>query len=219
MAHGCFMSTIHPVTPRRGASYSSHLQSVSNDQSSAFSNQPSSRASTPGAASSSGTVIRDIVERRCVLSVHDDHPPEKAERHTEKAEREDVLINLDKVTEGLMPGDIVTIVALKMDSGVRDFAEKISLQKKDADNLGLPMQRERSGSNPKALHDSISDSQYDVDPDRSFVFVVKDMTKDQKEKKPHVEISVGKSIANAFGFKNRCTVLLTTVSTDKIDDG
>lgn len=203
------MSKILPVTPlRAGVTRSSHLRNVSNGSSTAPIQQPPSRVSTPGAASSNCTVIRDVYERRCSLSVHD-----------ELHEREEILINLDLFAEHIKPGDLVAIIALKTDSGVRDFQAKSAPLKKDGENLGPPMQRERSGSNPKAPSDSMSDSQYDVDSEKRYFFIVKDMTKEQKAKQPHTEISIVKHAADAFGFKNRSTVLLTTVSITEVNNG
>jgi len=112
------MSTIHPVKPRRATSIrSSHLRNVNNGSgSTTVPSQPWSRASTPGVASS---VIKDTIERRCALSVHD-----------EQHEKEDILINLDFFAGSVKPGDFVAIVALKTDSGVRDFQGNAPSSKK-----------------------------------------------------------------------------------------
>lgn len=139
--------------------------------------------------------------------------------HDELYERDDILINLDLFPDSIKPGDLVAIIALKTDCGVRDFQGKSPTPKKDGDNLGPPMQREGSSSYSNAPSDSVSDSQYDVDHEKRYFFVVKDMTKEQKSKQPHTEISIVKHVADAFGFKNRSTVLLTTVSMTEISNG
>lgn len=198
-----FSPSIRPVTPRRAVARSSHLRKVSNGSSSiATPTHIPSRASTPGAAPTIGTVNRDVVERRGALSVHD-----------ELQEKENVLINLDIFGDCLKPGDLVAVVPSRSESDVRDFQANTPPPRKDAESLGPPMQRERSSSKAS---DNTSESQYGPDHEKRYFVVVKDMTKEQKAKQPHTEISIAKHIADVFGFKNRSTVLLTTVENSRV---
>lgn len=147
---------------------------------------------------------RRAIERRCVLWVHD-----------EAFSKEEVLLNLKLFQrDDLKVGERMAIVALKTDTiGVRDFQNKDRSAKKghndisasvhlDASLLDVPLSREGLGK--EALHNA--------DDEKRYIFAVKDMGSETRSKQPHLEISISKHIADAFGFKNRSNVLLSTVS-------
>jgi hypothetical protein len=193
------MAAVPPSTPRRGTLRASHLRHVSNGSAeSPYNSRPLSVASETGTAQYDPTPLKPPVERRCIVWVHD-----------EVFSKEEVVLNLDLFPE-IKAGDLMAIVALKAEIGVRDFQEKA--QKKDADNLATSMQRERSNSNPHSPNQANgTDSKHDVDMGKRYLFLAKDMSKEMKAKHPALEVSVAKSIADVFCFKQRSNVLLTSV--------
>jgi hypothetical protein len=140
------------------------------------------------------------VERRCNLWVHE-----------ESFSKNDVVLNLDLFPD-VKPGDLMAIVSLKADLGVRDFQEKAHTPKKDADNLPATMRSERSNSNPKSPSQaSGTDIRSEVELGRRCLFIVKPMSSEMKAKQPGLEVSVAKHIADIFHFKHRSNVLVTSV--------
>jgi len=198
------MSKILPSTPRRGTLRGSHLRQVSNGSAASSSSNGNSRpislASDTGTAHYDPILPKLPVEKRCNLWVHD-----------ETFAKEEAVLNLDMFPD-VEAGDLVAIVALKAESGVRDFHEKV-VPKKDADGLGSSMQRERSHSNPRSpILSNVSDIKNDVFPGKRYLFIARDMPKELKTKHPALELSVAKHIADVFSLKHRSNVLLTTVS-------
>ncbi|OWP03142.1 vacuolar membrane-associated protein IML [Marssonina coronariae] len=195
-------SAAPPLTARRGTQRASHLRQVSNGSS------EETAASHPMiAGSDTGTVQREDLplktanEKRSVLWVHD-----------EGFSKEEIVLNLDLVRPEVKVGSLMALTALKTDSGVREFKEKIQTSK-GSDNLGTTMERQRSSSNPGSPGADLgntSDAKYEIDTWNRYLFIVKDMPKDMKAKHQGLEVSVAKHIADAFGLKHRSYVLLTT---------
>jgi hypothetical protein len=184
--------------PRRGIQRTSHLRQVSNGSS-----DTNSRPAT--AASDTSTVQNDPVlpslpiERKCVLWVHD-----------EGFSKEEVVLNLDLFPD-VKAGDLMAILALKTDTGVRDFQEKAQPLKKDVEGLSVTMERERSASHPRSPGFVNGSYAKTLDVGNRCLFIVKDMPKEIKAKQPNLEISVAKHIADVFCLKHRSNILLTTV--------
>jgi len=197
------MSKIPPSTPRRGGFRGSHLRQVSNGSTGSSSSNdnsgPASVSSDTGTAQYDPITDKVPIEKRCNLSVHD-----------ESLSKDEVVLNLDLVP-GIIAGDLMAIVGLKTDTGVRDFQEKPA-SKKDIDAHITTIHRERSNSNPRSpVNNNDSNSKYDVDLGKRYVFIAKDMPKDLKAKNPTLEVSILKHIADVFCFKHRSIVLLTEV--------
>lgn len=196
------MSAVPPSTPRRGTQTqrASHLRHVSNGSSNT--NSVNSRPVT--AVSDTGTVQHNPLpqksrsERKCTLWIHE-----------ETISRDEVVINLG-LFPGVQEGDLMAIVPLKTDSGVRDFLDTTQAAKLDGDALSTVMQRERSSSNPNSPG-AASGTQYDVDLKGRCLFIAKDMSKEMEAKQPNLEISVAKQIADIFCLKARSQVLVITV--------
>ncbi len=190
-------------TPRRGTQRPSHLREVSNGSSdTTIMSRPVTAASDTGTIQHDPVLQRLAIERRCILWVHD-----------EGFSKEEVVFNIDLFPE-VRSGELMAIMALKTDSGLRDFQEKPQTSKRDSDTLATAMQRERSSSNPRSpgtVNGNGSDTKHDVDIWNRYLFVARDMPKDMKVKQPSLEVSVAKHIADAFGLKHRANVLLTTV--------
>lgn len=193
------MPVIPTSAPRRGTLRASHLRQVSNGSSeSPYSSRPLTSASEASTAQYDHMPLKPPVERRCQIWVHD-----------EAFSREEVVLNLDLFPD-VKAGDLMAIVALKTDSGVRDFQDKVP--KRDSDNLATSMQRERSNSNPRSPSQPTgADTKHDLDMGKRYLFVAKDMPKEMLAKHPSLEVSITKSIADVFCFKHRSSVLLTTV--------
>ncbi|KIN00169.1 hypothetical protein OIDMADRAFT_124578 [Oidiodendron maius Zn] len=105
----------------------------------------------------------------------------------------------------------MALVPLKADLGTRDHQEKTQGTKKDTDNLSTAMQRDRSHSNPQSLSQgSGTESKPDIDIEKRYLFIAKDMCRDIKEKPQGLEVSVAKHIADIFGLKHRSNVLVST---------
>lgn len=194
------MPPIVPSTPRRGPQRTSHLRQVSNGSADIMFN------SRPVTASDASTLQHDMtssktrIERRCIIWVHD-----------EGFSKDEVVLNLDLFPD-VSPGELMAIVALKTDSGFRDFQDKVQPLKKDVEALATSVQRERSNSNPRSpVPANGSEVKYDVDVGNRYLFIAKDMSKEMKAKQPSLEVSVAKHIADVFGLKHRSSVLLTTV--------
>jgi len=197
------MSKITSSTPRNGAFRGSHLRQVSNGSTGSSSSNDNSRpisvSSDTGTAQYAPIPEKVPVEKRCNLSVHD-----------ESLSKDEVVLNLDLVP-GIRAGDLMAIIGLKTDTGVRDFQEKPA-SKKDIDAHITTIQRERSSSNPQSPNHNIgTDSKHDVDLGKRYVFIAKDMPRDLKMKNPTLEVSILKQIADVFSFKHRSIVLLTEV--------
>ncbi|KAE8450451.1 hypothetical protein EG329_006526 [Mollisiaceae sp. DMI_Dod_QoI] len=193
------MAPIIPSTPRRGTQRASHLHKVSNGSAEIMFN------SRPVTASDANTLQQDLntsklrIERRCILWVHD-----------EGFSKDEVVLNLDLFPD-VKPGELMAILALKTDSGVRDFQDKAPSTKKEVETLATVMQRERSNSNPKSPGPANgTEAKHDVDFGNRYLFIAQDMPKEMKAKQPSLEVSVAKHIADVFCLKHRSNVLLTT---------
>jgi hypothetical protein len=110
------------------------------------------------------------------------------------------------------PGDLMPIVPLKTDSGVREHQEKSQGTKKEADSLPTAMQRDRSHSNPQSLSQgSGTDSKQDIDHEKRYLFIARDTYRELRDKPQVLEVSVAKHIADIFCLKHRSNVLVSTV--------
>jgi hypothetical protein len=191
-------STPTPSASRRGTLRGSHLRQVS-------SGSADSGNSIGRSISSTGTAIEDPVplpllfERLCNLWIHDD-----------VFSKDEVVLNLDLFPD-IKAGDLMAIVALKTDSGVREFQDQTSSSKVDLASLGSARPRERSSSNPKSPVGSAADTKQDLELGKRYMFIARDMPKELKAKHTSLEVSVAKNIADVFSFKHRSNVLLTSV--------
>jgi hypothetical protein len=191
------MSPAPPSTPRRGAQRFSHLRQVSTGSNDIMLNSRPVTSSDTSSINHRSLPIKVPIERRCLLWVHD-----------EGFSKEEVVLNMDLFPD-VEEGDLMAIITLRTDSGVRDFQDKTQA-KRDIDILATTMQRERSSSNPRSP--GLGDAKHDVDMGNRYLFIAKDMSKDMKVKQPSLEVSVAKHIADVFCLKHRSNVLLTTVS-------
>ncbi|PQE03649.1 putative IML1 Vacuolar membrane protein [Rutstroemia sp. NJR-2017a BBW] len=103
----------------------------------------------------------------------------------------------------------MAIVALKAESGIRDFQEKAP--KKDFDGLSSSAHLERSVWSQFGRAQRLKNTTHDSGLGRRYLFLVRDMPKELKHKHPALEVSVAKHIADVFNLKHRSNVLLSTV--------
>lgn len=197
------MSTGTYAGPRRGGNQRPEAQQPS-IASFENSNGIPRRTDSPHLAdtASSNAESNEAVERRCVLWIHE-----------EPFSKDEVVFNLSLFPPNtIQPGQLMSIVALKADSAVRDFQDRNPPPKRGIDGLTASLQLDASVSELRSSRGSLStDGRYDVDTQKQYLFAVHDMSKDMKIKHPTLEISVAKHVADAFGFKHRSNVLLTTV--------
>jgi hypothetical protein len=170
------MSTLPPPASRRGVNRAFTTREISHG------NINSSRPTT--AASKANTVppepvAKPPVQRKCVLWIHD-----------ESLSTEDIILNFE-LFPNLQAGDLMAILALKTDSGVRDFQD-----------TPPTIEQHQNGT-----------TKHDVELGNRCLFIAKDMSREMKVKQPNLEVSVTKHVADVYGLKPRCTVMVTTVCT------
>ena len=197
------MSAIPPSTARRGAQRALHLRQISNGSSETItSSRPVTAASDADTVQHAPAPLKPIVERMCNIWVHD-----------EGFSKDEVVLNLDLFPD-VKPGELMAIVTLKTDSGVRDFQDKAQSLKLTGENIASTAQTERGHSNPKSpVEVNGTDVNHELNHGKRYLFIAKDMPKEIKTRQPSLEISVAKHVADVFSLKHRSNVLVTTVST------
>ncbi|KAI9705598.1 MAG: vacuolar membrane-associated protein iml1 [Candelina mexicana] len=212
------MSNTKVQSPLRAPPRASHLRQVSNGNSDAVSptvigseryNQPDTfdegLAYTPAAGAK-------LADRVCILSVHDD-----------SFCRDDVLLNVAHFPKGSVAvGDLAQIVAVKPGTAVRDFQDatpsKPGRGNEDGQASQTQAQESTSGIKRSSLT-SVSIGEGNsrasggriIDAQKRYVFMVKDMSSDQRVKQPGLQVSVSSQFANTLGFKNRMEVMMSVV--------
>ncbi|OCL07076.1 hypothetical protein AOQ84DRAFT_389755 [Glonium stellatum] len=164
--------------------------------------------------SKSTTNIKPIrVQKTCTLWIHD-----------ENFSKDEVVFNVDKFTEvPIASGSLARILALKQTTAVRDF--QTTLKTASVDSRQPKADEAQRGSIPetrlkKARRHSVTitldengipiPGGRDVDPQKSYVFVTKLMSQEQKAKYPNLQVSISETIAKVFGFRNRMQIVVTT---------
>lgn len=195
------MSALPPSTPRRGTRRALHLRQVSNGSSEFVNSRPLTAASDTGTVNHDPAPPKPNVERRCNIWVHD-----------ENFSKDEVVLNLELFPD-VKPGELMAVVALKNDSGVRDFVDKTQTSKTNGEYIVSIVPAEQGHSNPKSpVQSNGADVNHDVDLGKRYLFIAKDMSREMKAKQPSLEISVAKHVADVFALKHRSNVLVTTVS-------
>lgn len=180
-----------PAAPRRGgpSQWTSHLRQLSRTS--------LDRASldlprSPDTVSSASTVRnahhhgpRRVLERTCTVSIN------------ESLIGEEVLLNLELLGAGIKPGSLMSITALRPDQDRSSSINYGSLR---------PANVHRALSAPEDVqrHDTSAGG-------RPYIFVAKDMTKEQRARHPGVEVYVAKHIGDAFGMRKGTQVVLAPV--------
>lgn len=197
------------MTPRRGTQRVSHLRQVSNGSSetgTAFTSRPVTSNSSTGTVQHDPIPLKFPVERRCNLWTHD-----------EAFSKEEVILNLDLFPD-VKAGELMAIVALKTDSGLRDFQDKSTLNKQDIHSATGSSQFGKYMWNQSGQGHRGKVSRHDVGFGKRYLFLVKDMPKELKLKQSGLEVSIAKPIADVFNLKHRSNVLLCTVRSSDISN-
>jgi hypothetical protein len=195
------MSAVPPSTPtpRRGTQQASHLRHVSNGSSEGIS-RPHTAASNASTVQHDPVAVKLPTERKCIIWVHE-----------EAFSKDDVIFDLDLFPD-VKPGELMGVLALKAEPGVRDFQDQPQTSKKDGDTLSTAMHRQRSNSGPESPSTVNGNARRDSDIGKRYLFIAQAMSKEMKSKQPSLEISVAKHIADLFCLKHRSQVLVSTVS-------
>ena len=152
---------------------------------------PRARSRSPDTVSSHSTARPESVppsmrsERRCTVTVNESYSPDE------------VLLNLDLIPE-IKPGMLASISVVKPESEKSTGLHPCSNKQQQTGDHGAGAKgppRDEEGDSPK----------------RRYVFYAKDMSKELKNRHPHVELYVLKHIADNFGMKKGTQVILAPV--------
>lgn len=174
-----------PSAPRKGPAWSQLREAsiTSIDRKSTAS--PASIASNSSRSTVRETPPRNL-ERLCKIIVH------------EAYSRDEILVNLDLLGGEVKPGTLMGVAVLKGDNW-RSHGGYGSVNKQEYEQNHEHL---TGGSSSSKNHGPLGPR---------YLFVAKDMPKEMKARNPDTEICVVKHIADAFGMKRGCQVLLTMV--------
>lgn len=173
-----------PTPGQRGPPWSSHLRQ--------FSRTSVERPLEPPPTSPDHTMPNNA-------GVHDLPPSKRKDRRwtvtvNESFARDEVLLNLEILGADYKPGTLVAIDVVKSET-----------DRSAQNNAGKQAYHDRSKDASPAARVRAPDSS------KTYICVIKDMTKDQKVKLPTVEVYVAKHIADVFGMRKGSQVVLTAV--------
>lgn len=182
-----------PSFSRRGPQWS-HLRQRSRSSLDRASSIPDAPAS-PGSTSTHSTIKdekRSVKQRACTLGIIEGHS------------RDEVVLNFDRLGGSVKAKALMGITMLKGDLP-RNSSGYGSLNKQsNGENGGPSRGMSWSQSDPETVIDR-------------YVFVTKDAPKHMKDRQPDADVFVVKHIADAFGMKKGCQVLLEIVGSPCIN--
>ncbi|KAF2121123.1 hypothetical protein BDV96DRAFT_483562 [Lophiotrema nucula] len=156
------------------------------------------------------------VQKVCTLWTHD-----------ESFSKDDVVFNGEKFPElPATPGSLIQIVGINQATAVRDFQSNATVKDGPQSNTDshsrdaateTQSRRARRGSFMITLDENGSPIQggRDVDPEKSYIFVVKPLPADLKTRYPQLQVSISEKIAKVFGFRNRIQVVVTPADEER----
>jgi len=186
-----------PSIPRRASQWASHLRQTS--RGSTEQPHPSFEGPRSPDTVSSHSTIRESQQ-------HHHHQPWRFSNRVctvtinESINQDDILLNLDYFGGAVKPGMIMSITPCKSDqdrpgAGIFGTARSVSFQRlRDAAEANAAR-----NSNPE------------VDPDRKYIFMVKDMSKQMKASQPNAEVYVARHVGDAFNLRRGTQVVLAPV--------
>lgn len=153
------------------------------------------------------------VQKICALWTHD-----------ENFSRDEVVFNIDKFVElPIASGSLARILAIKQTTAVRDFQTALKTSpvdprqsKVDEVQRDLVPETQPKKAPRRSVTITLDENgvaiqgSRDVDPQKSYVFVTKPMSPEQKAKHPNLQVSISETIAKVFGFRNRMQIVVTT---------
>lgn len=200
------------MMPPRGPAKGSHLRQVSSasaETTSTRSTINSHHGSKPKKKGESlyKNLSIGLNNRPCELWVHD-----------ESFSREEFLFNSQAFSEtGVRVGDLVQITTSLGPGEASGFSNKLDPHGKslhsDVESDDGTRHSQRPGGSIK--NSSISGRKPESTSQPHCLFLVKPFPAEINSRHPNLEISVSNSIANTFGFKNRCQVYLSVASRSK----
>ncbi|KAI1170650.1 vacuolar membrane-associated protein iml-1 [Nemania sp. FL0916] len=186
-------AALSPSAPRRPSHWTSHLRQFSKSSTDKLAIEPSRSPDTASLASNS--TIRDFQSsqssRRLAERVY-------AVTINESLVRDEVLLNFDLLGGiAIQPGDLMAITPIKTDL---DRPDRLQGSFYGSSRPPYP----RASTAP-------ADNRASDDGSRRYVFVAKDMSKDQKARMPSVEVYVAKHVGDAFNLRKGTQVVLSPV--------
>lgn len=159
------------------------------------------------------------VQKLFSLSIHDD---------TSSHPKEEVIFNAERFPElNVRAGDLVQISAI-LDSTISKSSEKKAsgLNGQHDGTIKSPMVLPSITGDSATTSRRISSKTYDEngalisgskepDSNRQYVFLVHDLTQDQKTRYPNVDLSISQGIAQIFGFRKWMPVLVSVIHEDQ----
>ncbi|KAF2273506.1 uncharacterized protein EI97DRAFT_424044 [Westerdykella ornata] len=146
--------------------------------------------------------------------------------HGENQFDDEVVINEEKFPElNLVPGTLVQIFGLKQGPAVRDFQSTGTTHSKDDTQVRPDISGSRSelrrarSDSVKVTYDesgAVLSGGREVDPDKTYIFRVRPMSTEWKNKHPNLQISIAEKVAKIFGFRNRQQVVLTEADEERV---
>ncbi|KAI9726988.1 MAG: vacuolar membrane-associated protein iml1 [Cirrosporium novae-zelandiae] len=139
------------------------------------------------------------VQRLCSIWVHD-----------ESFSKEDILFNAAALGDGAVRADdLLAVSAVLPTTSVRQFEPLAPSQKRRS------LLSNDFGDKSAVITHGEPIERGAEEPQKSFLFVARDISPEVKARYPNLQISVTSSIAATFGFRNRSQVIISTV--DKSD--
>ncbi|KXJ86196.1 hypothetical protein Micbo1qcDRAFT_198507 [Microdochium bolleyi] len=186
-----------PMIPRRASQWASHLRQSS--RSSADQPHPAFEGPRSPDTVSSHSTIREakppwrFSNRVCTVTIN------------ESINQDDILLNLDLFGGAVKPGMLMSIAACKSDP------ERPGAGGLFGTSRSISFQRLRDAENASARNSSSHSTNTEVDPDRKYIFVAKDMSKPMKAAQPNVEVYVARHVGDAFNLRRGTQVVLAPV--------
>ncbi|KAF2459152.1 hypothetical protein BDY21DRAFT_339925 [Lineolata rhizophorae] len=157
------------------------------------------------------------LQKICTLGVHD-----------ENYSKDDVLFNAEKFQElGIPIGSLAQVVPLKSGIAVRDFQSPVrgsstdkskNESNKDSQAKSSKTVQNDKLSEPAIIFDEkgsrVQNSNRDVDDEKSYIFVTKELSPEIRQRHPMLQVSFAKPIADAFGFRPGTQAILCAASED-----
>ena len=125
--------------------------------------------------------------------------------HDENFSKDEVLVDPDALgKEGIRPGDLIEIIALKTTTESKDFQQQHD-ETSDRDKQHNSQRPENTTLRKSLDHGGA----VNVDQRTRYLCVAKPVSAEFKVRHPQLQVSVTNSIANTFGFRNRSQVVLS----------
>jgi hypothetical protein len=156
------------------------------------------------------------VQKLFSLSIHDDNAGNV---------KDEVIFNPERFPElKVRAGDLVQISAVLENTTSRPSDKKSAANNHDASAVRSPQtitslvgESKTERGIPVKTYDengALMSGNKKPDPNRSYVFLVHDLTPEQKSKHPNIDLSVSQPISQIFGFRKWMPVLVTVIHED-----